>query len=77
MNMKKKLFTLLVLLMTAVTGAWAGVEPPLITILNKGDNASFTSGSKTFNNIATVTFSGNVTNNGGSFGWHSDSEQYI
>ncbi len=71
MNMKKSLISLLVLLMTAVSGAWAQEETLLTTILS-ADNTSFTSGYKTFDNIATVTFSGDVHNNGNDrYGWHS------
>ena len=62
---------MLVLLMTAVTGAWAQQETLLTIILSTGDNASFTSGSKTFDNIATVTFSGNVSNDNDAWGWYS------
>ena len=66
-----KILTLLVLLMTAVTGAWAQEETLLTTIVNTGDNASFKSGSKTFDNIATVTFSGKVYNDNDYYGWYS------
>ena len=47
----------LALLLTAVTGAWAQTETLLTTITASND---FTSGSKTFDNKATVTFSGTV-----------------
>ena len=47
----------LALLITAVTGAWAQTETLLTTITASSD---FTSGSKTFDNKATVTFSGTV-----------------
>ena len=47
----------LALLLTAVTGAWAE-ETPLVTI-QASENSTFTSGSKTFNDIATVTITGN------------------
>ena len=46
----------LALLLTAVTGAWAE-ETPLVTIYASSD---FTSGSKTFDNKVTATFSGEV-----------------
>ena len=74
---KKRFISMLVLLMTAVTGAWAQEERLLTTIVNTGDNASFKSGSKTFNNIATVTFSGNVGNDGDIMGWYSDQERTL
>ena len=56
--MKHKILSLLVLLLTAVTGAWAQTETPLVTI-QASENSTFTSGSKTFNDIATVTITGN------------------
>ena len=52
----KKLMMTLALLLTAVTGAWAE-ETPLVTIYASSD---FTSGSKTFDNKVTATFSGEV-----------------
>ena len=56
-NMRNKILMTLALLITAVTGAWAD-ETPLVTIL-ASENSTFTSGSKTFNDIATVTITGN------------------
>ena len=67
--MKKKLFPILALLLMAVTGAWAQTESLLVTINSQGNN-SFTSGSKTFNDIATVTFSGSVYNDNDDDGWY-------
>ncbi len=52
-------------------------EELLTTIVNTGDNVSFTSGSKTFDNIATVTFSGEVENGDDSWGWYSEPEVTI
>ena len=46
----------LALLLTAVTGAWAGEEPQLLTTINA--SSSFLTGSQTFDDIATVTFGG-------------------
>ena len=66
---KNKLLLLLVLLMTAATGAWAQ-EGTLLTTILSDDNTDFKSGSKTFDNKATVTFSGNVDNYVG-WGWYS------
>ena len=63
---------MLVLLMTAVTGAMAQEVTLLTTILHTGDNASFTSGSKTFDNKVTVTISGEVYN-GENWGWNTES----
>ena len=56
-RLKAKILMTLALLLTAVTGAWAA-ETPLVTIL-ASENSTFTSGSKTFNDIATVTITGN------------------
>ena len=57
-NMRNKILMTLALLLTAVTGAWAQTETPLVTI-QASENSTFTSGSKTFNDIATVTITGN------------------
>ena len=65
--MRNKILMTLALLLTAVTGAWAD-ETPLVTINASND---FKSGSKTFDNKATVTFSGNVENDGAKLGWFS------
>ena len=46
----------LALLLTAVTGAWA--EETLLTTINA--SSDFISGSKTFDGVATVTFTGNI-----------------
>ena len=67
-NMRNKILMTLALLITAVTGAWAD-ETPLLTIESK-NYTSFTSGSKTFDNIATVTFSSGVANDGNEWGWY-------
>ena len=55
---------MLALLITAATGAWAqdAPTPELLTTIVASENSSFTSGSKTFDNKATVTLSGTVTN---------------
>ncbi len=65
------------LLLTVATGAVAQEETLLTTIVNTGDNASFKSGSKTFDNIATVTFSGEVNNHGDVWGWWSQVERTL
>ena len=54
----------LALLITAVGGAWAD-EGTLLTTINA--SSDFKSGSKTFDNVATVTFSGSVNYGGGWF----------
>ena len=64
----KRLTMTLALLLTAVTGAWAQ-ETPLLTIESK-DYTSFTSGSKTFDDKVTVTFSKTVYNDGNDDGWY-------
>ncbi|MBQ5981941.1 MAG: hypothetical protein IJL54_07225 [Prevotella sp.] len=69
--MKTKLLSIFALLLTAATGAWAQTPTLLTTIESTGENASFKSGSKTFNNIATVTFSGDVDNDDDDWGWYS------
>ena len=62
----------LALLITAATGAWAQTEETLLTtITNTGENASFRSGSKTFDDIATVTFGAEVKNDGDNWGWYT------
>ena len=66
---KNKLLLLLALLMTAATGAWAD-ETLLLTIESK-DYTTFTSGSKTFDNKVTVTFSNSVKNPGSNLGWYT------
>ena len=72
-----KILTLLVLLMTAVSGAWAQEGTLLTTIENTGDNVNFISGSQTFDNIATVTFSDVVLNVGDNWGWYSMEERTL
>ena len=59
----------LALLLTAVGGAWAQ-ETPLVTIESK-DYTSFKSGSKTFDDKVTVTFSSSVYNDGDNYGWYN------
>ena len=67
-HLKRKLMMTLALLLTAATGAWAQ-ETPLLTIESK-DYTSFTSGSKTFDDKVTVTFSKTVYNDGNDDGWY-------
>ena len=72
----KKIFSILALLLMAVSGAWAQAPQTstlLTTIENGGDNSSFTSGSKTFDGIATVTLNGNISNDGDEWGWFTTS----
>ena len=72
---KNKLLLLLALLMTAATGAMAQ-ETLLLTIENK-DYTSFKSGSKTFDDKVTVTFSNEVYNDGDFMGWYTDSPSLL
>ena len=68
---KNKLLLLLALLMTAATGAWAD-ETLLLTIESR-DYKTFKSGSKTFDDKVTVTFSNSVQNDGDNWGWYANS----
>ena len=70
---KKHIIALLALLTISATGAWAQTETLLTTIESKAPNNTFTSGSKTFDDIATVTFSGEVRNDGDERGWYRGS----
>lgn len=65
----KKTILTLVALFAMTAGAWAD-ETPLLTIESK-DYTSFTSGSKTFDDKVTVTFSNEVYNDGSTDGWYS------
>ena len=65
----------LALLITAATGAWAE-ETPLLTIESK-DYQSFTSGSMTFDDKVTVTFSEDVYNDGNFSGWYTGSAESL
>ena len=65
----KKTILTLVALLAVTTGAWAD-ETPLVTIENK-DYTSFRSGSMTFDDKVTVTFSNEVKNFGNIYGWYS------
>ena len=65
---RNRLLLLLVLLMTAATGAWAD-ETPLLTI-ESTDYADFRSGSMSFDDKVTVTFSDEVENDGDTDGWY-------
>lgn len=71
----KKTILTLALLLTAVGGAWAD-ETLLLTIENK-DYPSFTSGSKTFDDKVTVTFSNSVYNDGDDDGWYIEGESLL
>ena len=71
---KKRFISMLVLLCLTVSGAWAQTETLLITI---NSTSSFTSGSRTFNNIATVTFSSKVECEGDNDGWYNTGKSDI
>ena len=66
-QLKKTLLTLVALL-AVTTGAWAD-ETLLMTIESK-DYASFKSGSMTFDDKVTITFSDEVENDGDTDGWY-------
>lgn len=68
--MTKKIFSIIALLCMAVSGAWAQDEE-LLTTINSSSNTSFKSGSKTFDDKVTVTFSAAVSNGGDTWGWYS------
>ena len=70
MNKIKKTILTLVALLAVTTGAWAD-ETPLVTINSTG-YTTFTSGSKTFDDKVTVTFSNSVSNDGDHWGWYAD-----
>ena len=74
-RLKAKILITLALLLTAVTGAWAD-ETLLLTIESR-DYTSFKSGSKTFDDKVTVTFSNEVNNHGDSWGWFRGNETTI
>ena len=65
----KKTILTLVALLAVTTGAWAD-ETLLLTIESK-DYTTFTSGSKTFDDKVTVTFSNSVLNSGDQNGWYT------
>ena len=65
----KKTILTLVALLAVTTGAWAD-ETPLLTIESKY-YSDFTSGSETFDNKVTVTFSNEVENDGDDDGWYN------
>lgn len=67
-QLKKTLLTLVALL-AVTTGAWAD-ETPLLTIVSTA-NTDFTSGSKTFDDKVTITFSNEVENDGDDDGWYN------
>ena len=68
--MTKKIFSIIALLCMAVSGAWAE-DVELLTTINSSSNTSFKSGSKTFDDKVTVTFSAAVSNGGDTWGWYS------
>lgn len=74
---KTRFISILALLCLTVTSAWAQEVTLLTTILSTGDNAGFVSGSKTFDNIATVTFSGTVSNDDDEWGWYYEQERTL
>lgn len=70
MKQLKKTILTLVALLAVTTGAWAD-ETPLLTI-ESINYQSFTSGSMTFDDKVTITFSDPVTNEGNTRGWYAN-----
>ena len=66
----KKLSLTLALLLMAVGGAWATDDVLLVTINNR-DYTTFKSGSMTFDDKVTITFSNTVKNDGDNWGWYA------
>ena len=71
----KRLTMTLALLLTAAGGAWAD-ETPLLTI-ESTDYKTFTSGSMTFDDKVTVSFSSSVLNDGDEYGWYTNSQSLL
>lgn len=69
MTKTKRFLMTLAALFAMTAGAWAQTET-LLTTINSSENSDFKSGSKTFDDIATVTLSGTVNNNGDDMGWY-------
>ena len=65
----KKTILTLVALLAVTTGAWA--DETLLLTIESIDNEDFKSGSKTFDDKVTVTFSNWVFNDGDGMGWYS------
>ena len=72
MKQLKKTILTLVALLAVTTGAWAD-ETLLLTIESK-DYQDFYSGSKTFDDMVTITFSKSVDNFGDEYGWYASDE---
>ena len=71
----KKLMITLVALLAVTTGAWA--DETLLLTIESTDYKSFDSGSKTFDDKVTVTFSNKVYNDGDSWGWYAESASLL
>ena len=71
MKQLKKAILTLVALLAVTTGAWAD-ETLLLTIESR-DYKTFKSGSKTFDDKVTITFSNEVRNDGDNWGWYANS----
>ena len=71
MKQLKKTILTLVALLAVTTGAWA--DETLLLTIESTDNTSFKSGSKTFDDKVTVTFSSSVRNDGDGDGWFGSS----
>ena len=71
----KKTILTLVALLAVTTGAWA--DETLLLTIESTDYKSFDSGSKTFDDKVTVTFSNKVYNDGDSWGWYAESASLL
>ena len=71
----KKTILTLVALLAVTTGAWA--EETLLLTIESTDYADFKSGSKTFDEKATVSFSNTVKNDGDKWGWFYGNERTL
>ena len=71
----KKTILTLVALLAVTTGAWAD-ETLLLTIESR-DYKTFKSGSKTFDDKVTITFSNTVRNDGDNWGWYANSSESL
>ena len=74
MRKLNRLTMTLALLIMAVGGAWAGEEPQLLTTINA--SSSFLTGSQTFDDKVTVTFSNPVYYDGEE-GWYAGSQSLL
>ena len=68
--MKRKVLSILALLLMAATGAWADPQEELLVTINA--SSSFTSGDKTFDDKVTASFSDAVSYDNFDNGWYNN-----